>query len=300
MPPNQAPLTIAELEERRRNFPQEVKSDPAREIFTLAVSVIIHFFGYQWYEDQVFQDAGRSKPDGFMRIDYTPGLTGEKKSSRILDFAENIFNLQGIVGFDDRVDQMKKTGSVEATFAEFDFGRFLYIHDIDFKFIVPSGVRGRDYDYGLRYSDGREACADAKCRLETTDIRPETIRNALEKARRENLPKNEPGIIFVKVPQTWVENEITLKGISETVREFLRNTRRIVSAIIYTAAVSKLEGQETTPIGLRFVEYDNPTHRFDTTKSWVLFRDFKVPDEWGGMPPKWHRIFSKGFIMRTR
>jgi hypothetical protein len=46
----------------------------------------------------------------------------------------------------------------------------------------------------------------------------------------------------------------------------------------------------------RFQEFDNLGHRFDRSKGWLLFRDYQVPKEWGGMPPKWHRIFSQGFL----
>ena len=99
-----------------------------------------------------------------------------------LDFAETLFNLQHVEGFDDRVDQMR-AGQVEATFAEFDFARFLFLHDIAFRFVTPTGVKGEDYDFGIEYADGREACADAKCRLEGTEMRADTVKNSLNKAR---------------------------------------------------------------------------------------------------------------------
>jgi hypothetical protein len=38
----------------------------------------------------------------------------------------------------------------------------------------------------------------------------------------------------------------------------------------------------------------------DSTKSWTLFKDYKVPEEWGGARPKWTRVFSQGFIMRDK
>jgi hypothetical protein len=248
--------------------------------------------------EHVFQDAEGSQPPGYMRIDYTPGPEGEKKTSRLLDFAENLFNLQHIDGFDDRVDQMR-AGDIEATFAEFDFGRFLYIHDLDFRFVVPCGVAGEDYDYRVRYADGREACADAKCRLEDTEMRAETVMNALRKARSNNLPPDEPGIVFVKVPQTWLENGEIRRGIYTTVHDFLRNTKRVVSVVVYAVVVIELKAQKMMLMSHRFHEFENPEHRFDQSKSGVLFKDYVVPDEWGGMPPKWHRIFSKGFLMRT-
>jgi hypothetical protein len=289
-------ISLDDLEGTRRSFAPEVRADPARETFTLAVSVVRHFFGHQWYLDQVFQDAEGSRPEGFMRIDYTPGPMGESKTSRLLDFAENLFNLQHIDGFDDRVNQMRADSMIESTHAEFDFARFLHIHDIDFDFVVPRGVAGKDYDYRIRYADGRIACADAKCRLEGTEMRAETIVNALKKARSKNLPPDEPGAVFVKVPAAWLEDEAMRKGIAETVCGFLRNTGRILSVVIYAVVVIDLRDRQMMLLRHRFQEFDNPGHKFDRSKGWLLFRDYQVPKEWGGMPPKWHRIFSQGFL----
>ena len=163
-------ISFPDLMETARSFPEEVRDDKSRLTLTLAVSVIRHFFGQRWCEDHVIQDAAHSRPAGFLRLDFTPGFEGERKTSRVLDFAETLFNLQHIEGFDSRVDQMR-SGHVEATFGEFDFARFLYLHDIAFKFITPTGARGKDYDFAIQYADGREACAEAKCRLEGTEIR---------------------------------------------------------------------------------------------------------------------------------
>jgi hypothetical protein len=52
----------------------------------------------------IFSRMQHSLPAGFMKIDYTPGYEGERKTSRLLDFAETLFNLQQIEGFDDPVD----------------------------------------------------------------------------------------------------------------------------------------------------------------------------------------------------
>jgi hypothetical protein len=289
-------ITLDDFEATRRSFPAEVRADPRRETFTLAVSVVRHFFGHQWYIDHVFQDAERSRSDGFMRIDYTPGPIGERKTSRLLDFAENLFNLQHINGFDDRVNQMRAESMIESTYAEFDFARFLYIHEIDFKFVVPCGISGKDYDYRIRYADGREVCADAKCRLEGTEMRAETVMNALKKARSNNLPPDERGAVFVKVPSTWLEDETMRRRIAETVHSFLRNTQRVVSVVIYAVVTIELKERQMMLMRHRFQEFDNPRHRFDQSKGWLLFRDYEVPKEWGGMPPKWHRVFSQGFL----
>ena len=127
-------------------------------------------------------------------------------------------------------------------------------------------------------------------------MRAETIMNALRKARSKNLPADEPGVVFVKVPATWLDDEAMRRGITETVRAFLRNTQRVVSVVIYAVVMQELKDQQMVLVRHRFEEFENPGHRFDQTKSWVLFRDYSVPKEWGGMPPKWHRVFSKGFL----
>jgi hypothetical protein len=290
-------LSFADLMETARSFPEEVRADPSRLTFTMAVTVIRHFFGKQWCEDHIIQDAEHSRPAGFLRLDFTPGFQGERKTSRVLDFAETLFNLQRIEGFDDCVDRMR-AGQVEATFAEFDFARFLYLHDIMFRFVTPTGEKGKDYDFGIEYADGREACADAKCRLEGTEVRADTVKNSLNKARSNNLPPDKPGVVFVKVPPTWLEEEGVRKGIYAVVEGFLRNTERIVSVVVYTTVAMELPEQKMILLRHRFHEFLNAAHRFDRTKNWALFKDYHVPEEWGGTHPKWERVFSQGFIMR--
>jgi hypothetical protein len=170
----------------------------------MAEAIVCRYFGKQWYLDNIVQDAKHSRPTGFLRLEFTPEFEGKRKYSRLLDSAEMLFNLQYVEGFDGRVDQMR-SGQIEPTFAEFDFARFLFVHDIAFKFVTPSGVKGKNYDFRIEYSDGREACADAKCRLESTEVRADTITDSLNRARGVNLPPDKPGIVFVKVPQTWFD-----------------------------------------------------------------------------------------------
>jgi hypothetical protein len=84
------------------------------------------------------------------------------------------------------------------------------------------------------------------------------------------------------------------------VREFLRTTERIVSVVVYAVVMSELPGQQMILLRHRFNEFLNEKHRFDMSKSWALFKGFEVPDEWGGMPPNWQRVFFQGFIMRDK
>ena len=75
----------------------------------------------------------------------------------------------------------------------------------------------------------------------------------------------------------------------------LRGTQRIVSVVVYATVLVHLPKQEMMWMRHQFREITNPNHRFDQSKNWALFRDYKVPEEWKGMPPKWVRVFSRGW-----
>jgi hypothetical protein len=290
-------LSFPDLMEKARSFLPENRAERGFLTFAMPVAVICHFLGKQWYLDNIAQDAGHSRPAGFLRLDFTPEFQ-RRQTSRINDFAEMLFNLQHVEGFNDRIDQMR-SASVEATYAEFDLARFLYVHDIAFKFVRPSGVKGKDYDFEVEYSDGRKACVDAKCRLEGSEVRANTIRNSLSMARSNNLPGDRPGIVFVKVPQMWFEQADVYRDIRLVIERFLRpeNTQRIVSVVVYTTTVMETAEQKMLHRH-RFNEFPGLEHRFDLTKSWVLFKNFKVPEGWREKHPKWVPVFSERFTMR--
>jgi hypothetical protein len=107
--------------------------------------------------------------------------------------------LQAVPGFDECITRMRD-GDIEGTYAELDFGRMLYLNKVPFRFVVPQGTTGFDYDIEVEYRNGVVAAADAKCKIESTDFGESTIKNTLNKARKQ-LPDASPGIVFVKVPQ---------------------------------------------------------------------------------------------------
>lgn len=142
--------------ETARSFPQKVRDDPRRLTFTLAVTVIRHFFGRDWCEDYVIQDPAHSRPVGFLRLDFTPGFEGGRETSRVLYFAETLFNLQHVV---TSTTASTRCASVRS-----------------FKFVTPTGAKGKDYDFGIEYTDGREACADAATVVGITAVKHNTGR----------------------------------------------------------------------------------------------------------------------------
>ena len=124
------------------------------------------------------------------------------KGLRIIDLAEVVYNLQHVPNFDSCISRMRD-GDIEGTAAELDLGRMLYLNQVSFRYVVPQGVKGKDYDAEIIFPDRIVACADAKCALENTDLKAKAIFNKLEKARKQ-LPPDQPGIIFAKMPPHWM------------------------------------------------------------------------------------------------
>jgi hypothetical protein len=244
---------------------------------------------------------------GFLRQydDDAKKVLSEEQSFRIVDLAELLYNLQNVEGFDDCIERMRK-GLLESTYAELDLGRMLYLSSIDFRFVVPCGKKSNDYDIEIKLSDWPKVCADAKCKLETTDFSRETVRNALDKARKQ-FPAECPSIVFVKLPSQWRNEPSPVRDILyEVAMEFLRGTGRIVSVKYYTSRIVWRDGAVTYIQA--FKEYSNPNNRFDPKRDWDMFTEADETahanehGEFTDVPQRWKRLiyFPNGVVRGRR
>jgi hypothetical protein len=180
-----------------------------------------------------------------------------------------------------------RRGDIDGTYAELDFGRMLYLYRAPFRYVVASGIAENDYDIELRCPNGMTACGDAKCKLETTIFSKNTLDQALEKARSQ-LPKTRPGIIFMKLPLTWLEIPYLLQSCIETAADFLRTTERVVSVKYYSTHIAVVD--DGLFIHHAGKEISNPITYFGNDVDWDIFPPNLLPYDWNGMPPWWQRI----------
>ena len=278
-------ITVDDLHKIVSTLPADAKNHDNERSVQLANTVIVHFLGREWFQAHI--PHGAPKP-GFLRMDFSSVSRQVYTVFRVIDLAENLFNLQNIEGFDACIAQMNAGAEkIESTCAELDFGRLLYIFNVDFRFVVPQHTKGMDYDVELFYPDGLAVPADAKCKFETTKINPRSVLNSLVKARKQ-LPDNRPCIIFMKVPQSWIEDVAVAVAMEGIGRELMRNTDRIVSIKFY---VSHLEARNNMLIHRHaFREITNEASRFHDGRNWDLFKENSALPSWNGMPPKWQRI----------
>lgn len=283
-----------DLDRETERFPPAVRADPAATRISQAAAILRHFVGAEWVDTYVFKRANHHPASDYLHITMIPNDEQKERVRRLQDFAEALFNLQGATGFYERVEELKK-GEVESTVAEFEVARLLAIHEVPFRFIKPSGVEGGvNYDLEVAYPDGRIACADAKCRLESTEIRPETLRHVFKHGCKQ-LPSDQPGIIFLKVPAKWIQTRGMRQAFEAEIRRCLRGTGRLVSIIPFALVPTLTDDQTMVWVDFRHHEYLSTNHRFrHIAQDWTLLPDIDLPPDWDGLPKGWARVFSMG------
>src|SRR6202043_2436841 len=119
-------------------------------------------------------------------------------------------------GLDDVLDQIRDR-MLGSGFAELDAGRLLWVRGIPFKYIETVGTLGCDYDLELSHWNGIECCGEVKSKDEKTALSERTILASLKEAR-DQLPKDRPGVVFLKVPQSWSRDKDCLPMLNRAVK----------------------------------------------------------------------------------
>ncbi len=276
-------MSFQQLQRGFDSLLSEVRENGQTELLALANGVLRAFMDAEWVELHIIS-GGRKK--GFLSIDESEPHRREMSFFRVMDLAEVIYNLQPVPGFDECITRMRD-GDIEGTYAELDFGRMLYLNQVPFRFVVPQGTTGFDYDIEVEYPNGVIASADAKCKIESTDFSERTIRNTLNKARKQ-LPDDRPGIVFVKVPPRWIADAGSTFAMLDVARSFLRGTRRVVSVKYYSSPITF--SNNILRHDHAYKEISNPLTDFGDNADWSIFKKFILPPEMNGMPAHWQRI----------
>jgi hypothetical protein len=252
----------------------------------VSFGIIRSFLGIEYLERHFGPDAPN---DGFFKL--TPENASNIEAARnyrIVDLAELLFNLQRIPGFARCVLTMKDAKNPEPSYAELHIARMLYINGWQFRFVEPTGEKGEDYDFAINYYNNR-VCADAKCKIEATDLSANTVRKTLS-GSREQLPKDRPGVFFVKVPPWWIETreaqETTIQGVEAF---FAQGSGRVVSVSLYCEPLWFNNG--VLQQRHAYYELANPRRRFGENLDWRFFNKWRPPPHsQNALPFKWIRL----------
>jgi hypothetical protein len=270
---------------------------PTDRAYKLGMAALIKVFGVDWRDQNIFHAR-----TGFLKnvTDANTPLERETHKIRIVLLAEMIWNLQDMPHFNACASQMYDREKIESTYAELEIARLLYAKSsASFAFRTPVGVKKEDYDLTVTYDDGVVVCAETKCKSEETEITLETIHQSFRK-ERDQMPSDRPGIIFVKIPRFWLDDEQFAFAMADLANDYFRQAPKIVSIKYYTASIlheKEWHGDTTAEI-IAYQEHSNPNHRFDALrgKDWRIFPEdpsAQPPQRisFNGMPPHWRRLF---------
>ena len=152
----------------------------------------------------------------------------QRFSRRLVKLADMLINLQIVPGFSNRITRMQ-TADVDATIADFEAAEMLYRSAVPFRFVDEQYRARDDYDIAATFGGLTVAC-EVKCKLQGTPLSERTILGALKKSQ-EQLPRDMPGIVFLKFPESWVPQPEAVVYLESALEDIFARTARI-SAVV--------------------------------------------------------------------
>lgn len=149
-----------------------------------------------------------------------------------------LFDLQSFGWFDDLVDNLRQRDLTGALF-EAEVARLLMQVPAEASLRVPTGEKGQDFDIDLG-GLGLTVPVEVKAKDADTPFTRRTIKKTLDRARKQ-LPPGGLGLVFIRIPRSWVADQIMTELDSE-VAHSLRNTSRVQAVVVvWDELVSRTE-----------------------------------------------------------
>jgi hypothetical protein len=193
-------------------------------------------------------------------------------------------------------------GQVESTYAALDIARMLVTLALDksmtVRIVTPCKTKRRSYDLSVKCRDGFAFRGETKCKLEENEISLSSIEESLSRAKKQ-LPLRAPGIIFVKVPRTWMDDPSFKPQMEGLAKRFLLRSKSIVSVKYYSATIrihSRGDNDFISEV-VAFNEIVSNTHMFKSLRHSVknMFPIQQLPEylpgaDYTAMPDTWQRL----------
>ena len=192
----------------------------------LSSRLLSSYLGEAWVTRNLWEfKKGRIEPFNFSE---GRDFVGHRLLIRSLEFAEMLYNFQAVLGMRDKVNRLR-TENVESGLGELQGAQMLYASGRDIAFVVPSHVKGKDYDVDVCLSDGTRVACEMKSKIETTSFSQQTVERSIEKACAQ-LPKDRPTAVFLKMPEHWFDQIDAEEVLSTAIANVFRQ-RTSVSAV---------------------------------------------------------------------
>jgi hypothetical protein len=256
--------------------------EPGDRIQMIANTIVKHFLSGEWLDKYVHH---KSRQARYLRVDINASLPEKNKAMmRYWEFTETLLNLQNVEGFEVVLDELAH-GKIESACGELDVARMIAFHGLKFRFVMPTRGPKLNYDFEIFHADGFKVCAEAAAKFDATTPRARSVRESLRDSR-DQLPDDEPGIIFIKVPENWIRDVELAAQITEIAVDYLRQSTHVMSVKFYAPVT--IYTSMATARWHAYCEVSNPKF---PNRNWDMFRDETVPML--GFPSWWLRFFPE-------
>jgi hypothetical protein len=179
-------------------------SDPYLLAYGVATNLVKYYLGDEWNDIHVHGKparAGMRHPRNRKYFtDVPPGkgkeLYDRRYQMRVTALAERLYKFQAVPGIEHR-RKMLQTENVETALGELDCASIIAMPGFNFRFVVPTGNKGSDYEAEVTTPAGRTVFCEIKTKRESTPMSQKTVWNTLENARKQ-LPEDQPGMVLFK------------------------------------------------------------------------------------------------------
>jgi hypothetical protein len=204
----------------------------ADEVFIsygIAQKVIISILGATWWRDNISSSSGSS-----MNAQYFQPSQGEEGAylhqHRVIELGRLLYELQDVAFFDDMVADLR-TRSLDGAVTELRVLRLLRMAGWSVALRRPTGARGEDYDLDVRHSNGQLIAVEVKSRDDVHAYSRTSVHGTFKQARQQ-LPKNGPGVVVLRIPTHWARDASFVKEADGLFAEVLRNSKRINAVVV--------------------------------------------------------------------
>ncbi len=245
------PFTERHLARSRREIAEHFEgADETMIQWGVANEVIINVFGRACWGTRL---AGTRRDPYF--VDGSDGsLDAYVHQNRVLRLANDLLVCQYFAGFAEQREEMSRQ-SLMGVYHELRVARMLHDSGHNAAFVVPSCVKGADYD--LRVDD--VLATEVKAKEDHTPYTRSSLKSTLGTAQAQ-LPSNGPGLIALRIPDAWAVDPNFVAEADEVFQGVIRGSGRINAILVLWD--EWLWGRPRVGACLtRFRVYENPAPR---------------------------------------
>lgn len=250
-------------------------SDPKFIALGMSGALLFKLYGRKWMSKRLLNREFLS----FLK-DNSPDFFDELKlQNRILTIGEGLYNLRGIEGIQNVLEKLQSE-SVDSVIAEIESGRFIFHRGLSFRYVTRSLKKRADFDIQI-INGSNEIFCETKCKIETTAFSENSFHNSLQKAKQQ-LPRNCPAIILIKVPHNWLRHEDALKNIA---RLFVKKRERPIGVVCWFEKWIRVDQVYTMRVITGFEEHNIKSQIYNSniipflpdqsfTPFWIIFERY--------------------------